>query len=262
MQEFYGSLPEVKYFVHVYNIAGREFFIQRPLIPKLKARACPAGERYIKVTSLRHPYLQLDHEDNDVSTPRFREHSAERIAQDICNPESLSLDQNVITADAFNLGGNLSTQGLFWSKNDPPTEEELKAVEKRLEIRYQTLLDTATALEKVNNGRDLYDRITPEWHAAADYFGIETSWHQKRTKKAPEVSKVECPNCGEPIKPGAPFHFVEGVACVNDWQRAVAAGVKKKSDVPEDFQWWKIEEPVSHKEGVELVPSYMSKKKV
>jgi hypothetical protein len=240
---FYGTISEPKYFVHIYNIAPKEFPISRTLFPRFTARACPAGERYIKVTSIRHPFPELDHESDDTSQIRIREHIAERVAQDICNPENTTLDQNLIVQNSFNIDGNLNLQGLFWSRNNPPTEAELKDAEKRLETYYRGLLSMATALERTNE-KELYERKTPDWHDAADYFGVETSWHQKQTRKV-EVAKHSCPNCGDDIKAGAAFHRdSEGDLCILDWQRAYEAGRVTKEQVPESKIWWTVEAPV------------------
>jgi hypothetical protein len=239
--EYNAATEAPQSFIHIYNIAPKEFHLAHPLFPKFYAPACPTGKRYVDVHSLRHPYPQFDVDAE--GNPVTRSWHADRIAMDIVSPDNRTLDQNASIGETTSVGNNYNQQGLFWSRNNPPLESELKDAEKRLETFYRGLLEKATALE-VSAPSRIPDTINADYHLAADYFGENYSWHKQRVAKKPEVAKSECPNCGEEIKAGAPYHFVEGVACVNDWKRAVESGIKKKSDVPEGREWWPVDPAV------------------
>jgi hypothetical protein len=234
--EFVASLEEAKSFVHIYTIASKKFELSHPVIGKIHVPKCPTGERYYKVASIRHPYPQFTKDED--GKPVVHSLYADRIVMDMLSPDNRTLDQNAVITDSFSLGNNYNQQGLFWSKNNPPTEAELKDAEKRLETRYRNLLEAAVAIES-QNPADLVNHINEDYRLAADYFGEEYSWHKKRAAKKPEAIKEECPNCGTEVRKGAAFHFdAESGICVIDWKRAYEAGKVKKADVPEGKEWW------------------------
>ena len=236
--EFNAAVEEPKGFVHIYTIVHKEFNLTHPLFPHFFVPKCPTGEKYLKVASLRHPYPQFDRDADD--NPVTRAWFADRIAMDLLSPDNRSLDQNAIATDSLSQGNNYNLQGLFWSKNNPPTAVELKDANTRLEKYYRGLLERAVALESTNPAA-LPDTINENYHLAADYFGEQYSWHKKRVAVKPEVVVVkdECPNCGAEVRKGSAFHFdPESGICVIDWKRAYEAGKVKKDDVPEGKQWW------------------------
>jgi hypothetical protein len=109
---------------------------------------------------------------------------------------------------------------VFWSLNNPPTEQEIKEATQRMEKHFNTVLEKMKALE-TSDPKGLLEALSPEAHTAADYFGVETSWHGRRSKP------MDCPNCGERIKAGVAFHRTEeGGTCVLDWARTVKAGAR------------------------------------
>jgi hypothetical protein len=265
--QYSAAMDKAQRVVHIYNIANKEFNIARTLYPRLTLAPCPEDERYIKVFAVRHPYPEFwtDADGNQ----RITEHIAEVLAMDIVNPDSVppNLDQNSVSISTSSSNNNLNQQGLFWSNNEPPTEEELKAAEKRLENRYRTLLQKVDAVAHIP--AQLQELIVnQDYHKAAAYFGAERPWTSKITKKT-VIEKMDCPNCGDEIRKGAAFHKTEEGICVVDWKRTVESGIRKKSDVPEGLEWWEPElvaEPESPsvpkaKKEIEIVPSYMNKGK-
>jgi hypothetical protein len=235
-----GRKPD--YYVYLYTISQRSFEVNLPpQLARLLIPSCPEGTRYIDVCRLPHPYPQLARGQNDEIRADYI--PAERLAQDICNPSNTTLNQDYIPGTWFSLGdgNNLNAHGVFWSRNNPPTEEDLKAAEARRHKFFEGLLEKARTLEYTNKPALEYT-INQDYHLAADYFGEESSWHVKRVRKA---AKVECPNCGEQIKAGVAFHKnEEDELCVLDWKRTVAAGKKTEAEVPRAERWW-TPEPVS-----------------
>lgn len=221
------SIRKPDYFVYVFSVVdprpdGYHLFRDcSPLIHKLKIAELKKGERYTLVTKIPQPLSQrwLDPASNQW---RVDEHKAEQVAQDVVFPGGNLTE-----------GNNFADLGVFWSRNETPTDEEVMKAVQRKEAFYRKRLDQCRALE-ASDPKSLYAFLTPTDHVAADYFGEEFTWH-KVSKKA-----ESCPNCGEPIKAGVAFHpcgALGGVLCVIDWKRAVEAGVKKLEDVPESKRW-------------------------
>ena len=210
------------YHVYIYTVSDREFLVQQPpLFPRLIIRARNEGERYSLVLRIPSPFPQTDRE-GAVGDIMVRAHVGERVAQSICNPNNPSLNQDASLAAGtiLGLGVDLNAQGVFWSLNNPPTEEEIAKAEQRREKYYRFLLEQARTLE-ISNPKELESLIHQDYHMAAEYFHQETSWHRKFTRL------VECPYCGEQIKPGIAAHQNSlGGVCILDEARAAKMGLK------------------------------------
>lgn len=233
-----------EYFVYLYNVSESPFVISRP--PLFKEFTIPgrkSEQRYALATKLPQPLLipkgNVDSNEVDMVPTDCR-----RIAMDIINPDNYGIDQDAHVPNVTGIGNNLGAKGVFYSLNGPggskfgqleePTKEEIDRAYARMEKFYQFKLDEARAME-VSNPADLSKLISPEHHAAADYFGEERPWHTKKSKP------MDCPNCGERIKQGAAFHKTdEGVFCIIDWKRAVVSGIRTKAqafEATEDVQF-------------------------
>jgi hypothetical protein len=238
-----GAFRTPKYFVYIYNVANREFERRLPpQIPRLILKACPPDQEYIQVAKLAEPFEQADR-DIDTGEVRIRFHSAKAIAQDIvcCG----AADMDAAAPDAVAAGVDYRAKGLFWSLNNPPTAEEVAKANKRVEEFFRARLSRNTALE-YTNPKELMERLGEDDHLAADYFGEEYSWHKQRVKKVTAAAKVECPYCGDQIKPGVAFHKGEdGELCILDWKRAYEAGKVTLKQVPEAKQWEGFKAPVT-----------------
>ena len=227
-----------EYLVYVYSVVDprpEQYHLVRnipPLIRNLRINELKPGERFTLVTTLAHPVNQPDVDTNDQRINRA--HNAQKVAQSIVNPENVTLNQDAHIAPdkSFTEGNDYGKLGVFWSLNNPPTDEELNKAIRRKEAFYRMRLDQACALE-ASDPKSLYAFLTPTDHVAADYFGEEFSWHKVSQRSA------TCPNCGETMRAGAAYHRnVDGILCVIDWKRCVEAGVKKRADVPEEKRWW------------------------
>lgn len=257
---------EPDYFVYLYNISemnigdGVSFKVTRPpLIREMLIKAKPAGNPSVKaalVTRLPQPLLiptgDVDSNQIDIIPTDTR-----RFAMDIVNPENLGIDQNAFVdpRQRTSVGNDLGKKGLFWSLNGPgatqegartalvinepgkgrvqvpvfesPTEYEIKQAYDRMEKYYRHILEEADAVEASDPG-SLQKFLTPEHHAAADYYGEDRKWHGKKARTD------FCPNCGDRIRAGAAFHRNEdGVLCIIRWADAVKAGVKTREQAYE-----------------------------
>lgn len=234
-----NQMRKPDFFVYVYSVVDprpADKKLRRalpPLIPELEISEVKPNERYTLVTKIGSPMQQPLMRENGERYIGY--HDARRIAMDIVNPDNLTLDQGktVDASRSFSLGNDFGRLGVFWSLNNPPTDEEVALAIARKEAFYRSRLEQARVIE-TSDPKALYQYLTTTDHVAADYFGEEFSWHRKQVK--PE----NCPNCGEPIKSGAAYHRnVDGIMCVIDWKRAVNAGVKTRDDVPMESRWWK-----------------------
>jgi len=228
-----------QYFVYIYTISMQSFEVSRPpLFRDVKIPARAKGERYKLVTRISQPFMvpkgNVDSNDIDIIPA-----DARRVAMDIINPNTYGIEQDFVLDPkfVFSQGNDLGARGLFWSYNGPgaseyghkeePTEQEIKAAYARLEKHYNKILDEARAVE-TSDPANLSKFLAPEHHFAADYFGLEFQWHGKKIRPA------ECPICGERMREGAAFHKTEdGALCINDWRRAVAAGVRTRAQAYE-----------------------------
>ena len=228
----------VKYFVRVFNISRMGFSVDHPFFRAWRngnnIPACPPDKPYVEVA--RFPDIVIEKfVQSESGEVRSRGERGERIAMDIINPANLGIDQEQVLspeAELFSGAGtcDLSKRGVFFiSGHDTPTPEEIAKAKARMEKFYRVLITQARELNRSGHATS----IGVEMHVAADYFKIHESWHT-----VAELAET-CPNCGQDAPKDVPFHVIAGgLICVRDWQKAVAAGVKTKADVPEDRRWW------------------------
>lgn len=231
-----GAFRTPKYFVYIYNVANREFERRMPPhLPRLILKACPADQEYIQVARIAEPFEQADR-DIDTGEVRMRFHDAKKIAQDIVC--SGAPDMDTPSPDAVAAGVDYRVKGLFWSVNNPPTAEEIKKANKRVEDFFRARLARNRQLE-FTNPKELYERLGEDDHLAAEYFPDEDyAWHSRPVRKPKTVAKVDCPYCGEPIKPGVAFHKGDdGDLCILDWKRAYEAGKVTLKQIPDNKRW-------------------------
>jgi hypothetical protein len=234
-----------EYFVYIYSVVDPRpdgYHLIRnapPLIHNLQIAELKSGEQYTLVTKFPHPVNQagVDTQEQRVNFA----HNAQRVAQDVVNPENITMNQDAtLAADkSYAEGNDYGKLGVFWSLNNPPTEEEINKAIARKEKFYRRRLDQARALE-ASDPKSLQLFLTPTDHVAVDYFARvyeseeQFGWH--KVMRMPD----KCSNCGESVKAGVAFHAsaaLGGKLCVIDWQRAVEAGAVKLKDVPETKRW-------------------------
>jgi hypothetical protein len=244
------------YFVFVFSVADRDFEIHRPtlnvstLYAKHNPNAMSDPTAYHLVWKVPSPY-PLPYVDQNSGEVRLNTVQGERAAMDVCNPNQKSMNMDgYIAPDAegnIGVGDDLIRKGLFFVKDSdctyakddkdkkfpvPPAKLVADAVARK-EKYYNGLLDKMKGFE-YSSQADLedYKKQEPDVHLACEYFGVETAWHQKRVRKA---VKTECRLCGSEMMAGAPYHPLPGTKlgiCINDWSRAIEAGVVSESDRP------------------------------
>lgn len=232
----FGRKPE--YWVFLYNISEQEHVVSRPpLIKEMKIRGRKPSETVALCAKFPQP-LNMPKGNVDSGEVDFIVTDTRRFVTDIINPDNITINQDAFIEKSTSGGSNdLGAKGVFWSLNGPgaskdgyleePTQQEIDAARKRLEKRYRFLLDRAKAVE-VSNPKELSEILSPEHHAAAEYYGETYTWHNK------QVRADYCPQCGERMRAGAAFHKTEdGGYCILDWERAVKAGIRTRAQAYE-----------------------------
>jgi hypothetical protein len=243
------QMRSTEYTVYLHSISKRSFEQAHPIYRNIIIPACPKDKRYITFMKIQHPVqIPCVDPDNPSGPNILRISNGIRVALDVCNPNipgsSLANQDLDIPVEAQIASGeaNLTRQGIFASMNETPTEEELKKAEARRVAYYKFRFEEANGLNR-SNPKMLQEVLTQDHHLAAEMFGQDVDWHRITTPK------IECPNCGEKIKEGIAFHYVNGTRCILDFERAYLAGAIKKEDVPEEMRWWADEEPAKRGPG-------------
>lgn len=187
--------------VWIYSVNTVEFSIHTATgVIKFPGRG---KKRYAVVTSLPQ-VVRYSVEDTNTDTLHAVCTDGRRVAMDIINPDNLGLDQSPKKA-SYETGSenrDLGDKGIFWSTNNPPLEKELRAARERMKVRYKVLLERAGVASRVTP-KAMFDRkiaclvkdsrytlkkatqivyqevlnITPELHAAMDYYNLTSEWH-------------------------------------------------------------------------------------
>lgn len=208
------------------------------------------GERYRKVASITDPKYYVDNVaiEGNRDQRKVTSDSGMWVAMDWLNPENLyKLDQDFIVPNQVDLSTNLLMRGLFFivrpyskvngNADDVPTEAEISAAETRLRNRYTELVRLYQSTSASNPAGVAALVASGEMIDALNYARVKTPYNT--TLEA----RIDCPTCGDSKPAHAQFHKSEslGVICINPsvegWKAAVAAGIKSRDDVPEEFRW-------------------------
>lgn len=173
----------------VYNVSRIDHEIDHPQLGKVRIPANTTTKRYALWTSF--PDTVIGTTSNlDVGELTTVSESGQWLVNDI------------IKGGGNGLNRYLSVKGVFWSYNNPPTIKEVNAAVKPMKARYADLLEKAAilyetstisseritevmrfdscsmseAIKKIRNQNAIKD-ISPEMHAAAEYFKVITPWH-------------------------------------------------------------------------------------
>jgi len=192
----YNVIGELSSKIYIYNVSTVQhdvsgtFIKNGKILPKR-----PEDFQYRLFTSipeiLRVPKYYAD--SNEVG---FFIEDGKRVAMDLINPDNLGLDQDKVYTCGDHVtayGRNLGERGVFWSLNNPPTQDEINSAKARMDKHYKYVITMIDTLEFVFRNTEwtkdtaqqqriakvqFEEAITPEAHAVADHFGIERSWHK------------------------------------------------------------------------------------
>lgn len=181
-----GQAPQLAppYKVYIFNLLPVDWEVPKGSVGIFRIKGCEPGESIGEPLVLPSVVMDSYMIENEMKVHSV---SGEFMAQDIVHP--------TIGAN-WSFGQNLDDLGVFWTKNNPPKEEELAKVRSRMEDTGRKLLSMATKIETA--GR--LDDITPLMRIFATYFGEDRPWNRIYRKLA------ECPGCGDPVKPNIIKH--------------------------------------------------------
>ena len=192
--------------VWVYNVSKLTHEVDTPTLGRVRIPGNTTRKRYSLWTSfpnlVRTPCQTFG--DNGEILVTTRVIDGRRYAMDLINPDNLGLDQDFKShlGNSTSIGRNLGVRGVFWSEHNPPKKAEVDAAILRLETFYKDLLERAEivyqnlrvssisveayvkefkvspeqAFTAIKNNKARLE-LTPEHHAAAEWFKIPTPWH-------------------------------------------------------------------------------------
>lgn len=177
-------LPVADYQVYIFNIGGVRHEVPKGSVGMFIVPACEDGKVYsdpLVIPGYVHDSYFIEQEMKTHTV------TGEFMAQDIVHPQ---------IGASWSFGQNLDDFGVFWTKNNPPNDQELSTARAKMEKTYRKLLQIATVAETTNR----LDDITPLMRLAASYFGEDRAWNRIYKKE------TECPGCGLSAKPGIIRH--------------------------------------------------------
>ena len=166
-----------------------------------RVRGCEDGEAYaLTRVDRRKAVMDLgDKRTHEVPIP------ADEIAADLCRE---------INAD----GGEESFFGVFAADGETPTSDELRQARERLTAFYRRLVAGADREWERSHS---YLFINDVERRAAHHLGLEKEWFYQARET------VDCPACGEKIKPGVAICRVCGA--ILDREKAASLGLGDRS---------------------------------
>jgi hypothetical protein len=178
--------------VYLFNISAMEYRQSRP--PNFRNIIIPAKkehEEFARAFSLPQP-LPVTRSNVDTAVSEIVWDDARRVMTDIVNPDNVGFSPKDTKAKfSTSYGNDLSVRGVFWSEHETPTKTELKVARRRMEDHYRGLLEQIWAL-LASGEHFLKGTITPEHHAAAEYFKQDLPWHPRRPDtKADEKKQTQ-----------------------------------------------------------------------
>jgi hypothetical protein len=141
-----------------------------------RVRGCESGEPY-GLTRVEGRTAYMDLGDKRTTDVRI---SAAELANDLCRE---------INSD----GGEESFFGVFVAEGEIPSHDELRREREKLAAFYRRLVAGADREWERSHS---YLFINDVERRAAHYLGLEKDWFYQARET------VECPGCGEKIKPG------------------------------------------------------------
>jgi hypothetical protein len=173
----------------VYNVSRIDHEVDHPQLGKVTIPANTTAKRYALWTSF--PDVVIGTSSNlDVGELTTVPESGQWLVNDI------------IKGGGNGYNRDLSVKGVFWSYNNPPTIKEVNAAVRPMKARYADLLEKAAIIyenqtfsaERVEvmmkedrcsmaeafrilRKRYVLAELSPEHHAAAEYFKVTTPWH-------------------------------------------------------------------------------------
>ena len=201
----FGAMVKSEKKLWVYNASRVDHKFDHPMLGNVTIPANKTRKRYSLWTSFPEVVMGTNYNiDENLLYPHAIE--GEYFVNDLINPDSCGRSTFVSggkTYPSSSIGRDFSVRGVFWSYNNPPKVSEVNAAVKKLKAHYADLLErmeVVYACATISEGTILRYRkdhpdasleealretrlakialeVTPECHAACEYFKVTTPWH-------------------------------------------------------------------------------------
>jgi hypothetical protein len=196
---YFGHMVKSNKKLWVYNVSRVSHKVDHPMLGDVTIPANTTRKRYSMWTSFPEYVMETNY---NINTDEMYTYSiaGEYFVNDLINPDCVLHCETVVGRTA--IGRDLSVRGIFWSYNNPPKPAEVNAAVESMETFYTNLLQkiaisyeacliteksveqemkecNINAAQAVHNLRNssIASEVTPEHHAAAEYFKVTTPWH-------------------------------------------------------------------------------------
>lgn len=204
-----------KHVFYIFNIGPLEHVVPKGSggpVGGYRIKACEKGKPFSEPCIIPSIVTDTYMVENMIRTHSV---TGEFMCRDIVHP---FIAHSVDGREAgWSIGQNLDDFGVFWTKNNPPTNEELQIAKEKMEKTFRSALAEANMLEAQNRLQD----ITPLMRHAARHFGEDRDWNKIYQRHA------SCPACGGQMKEGIAVH---SCGAVLNWPLAILHSVKNFDD--------------------------------
>jgi len=176
---------------YIYNVGPYMKVINSGGLGKQKVQACPDGEKYSKPIEI-HKWV-IDHADmGEYNMKTILIEGKDRVREMVSPNNDPETD--------------LRKWGIFYSKNNPPSQAEIDDANRRLRDTMNQIVKYGDFLYTATNGQGGTRRgeITAVYMTAAKWLGVERPWYSVSEKLNP------CPGCGDNVKPNIRKHTACG----------------------------------------------------
>src|SRR6185312_11848758 len=209
--------------VYIFNVSDREYKWHQAGFDYYTIPACPVDRDYSEPCKI--PGI-IEEEYLKVDSTELNTYEAPEIAMAIIGVGPGIRPEN-----------DLRQYGVFISRTNPPSKEEVAAAQERL-------LTTCTNLFREGNRIDREGQSRGQNGVGGQMISGDMFWAAKVLGQNPNWSKNaqvmhECPACGGSVPAGAIVHFgANGCGAMVDtsaegWERAVQAGLKSRAQMEE-----------------------------
>lgn len=196
--------------IYIFNVGTKPWNVGLGSLGQFYIPAREKGQRFSRPLIL--PGIVEDGVATDMNSIHTRAENGRKVALDIIGKGAFK--------DAKQ---NLENVGVFIAAGSEPTEDELLAADAAVVKEYQRLLAEGDQLALDGDVKS----ISADHRIAAAELKQERDW-----SKVP-IQMIDCPGCGDPVKPGVVMHGGRyGCGWIFDKERAAEGGLIERVSEP------------------------------
>lgn len=196
--------------IYIFNVGTKPWNVGLGSLGQFYIPAREKGQRVSRPMIL--PGIVEDGVATDMNSIHTRAENGRKVAEDIIGKGPFK-----------NASQNLERFGVFITAGSEPTEAELVAAEAAVITEYKRLLAEADQLALDGDVKS----ISADHRIAAAELKQERDWSKLPTQM------IECPGCGDPVKPGVVMHGGRyGCGWIFDKERAAEGGLIERVSEP------------------------------